>query len=147
MRKKAKKYTQALRELKYTYTKKKWLKFRIKQGNTRGSLNFRSKGMKYFGPLKTNWKFSYICPVVGETDGILTSKWIMSQLSKNMSLKLLGRRCFLLRYITLLIWNLIISSNFRIRKLTKIGLACASKGPLETILITHFWRLIKRLRV
>ena len=61
-----------------------------------------------------------------------------SQLSKNMSLKLLGRRCFLLRYITLLIWNLIISSNFRIRKLTKIGLACASKGPLETILIKHF---------
>jgi len=27
------------------------------------------------------------------------------------------------------------SSNFRIRKLTKIGLACASKELLETILI------------
>ena len=38
------------------------------------------------------------------------------------------------------------SSNFRIRKLTKIGLACASKELLETILITRFWRLIKRLR-
>ena len=61
-----------------------------------------------------------------------------SQLSKNMSLKLLGRRPFVLRYITLLIWSLIISSNFRIRKLIKIGLACASKGPLETILIKHF---------
>ena len=61
-----------------------------------------------------------------------------SQLSKNMSLKLLGRRPFLLRYITFLIWSLIVSSNFRIRKLTKIGLACASKGPLETILIRHF---------
>ena len=38
------------------------------------------------------------------------------------------------------------SSNFRIRNLTKIGLACASKEHLETILITRFWRLIKRSR-
>ena len=36
--------------------------------------------------------------------------------------------------LTLPIWSLIISSNFRIPKLTKIGLAYASKELLETIL-------------
>ena len=51
--KEAKNYTQALGELKCAYTKKKRLKFRIKQGSTRGILNFRAKGIKYFGPLKT----------------------------------------------------------------------------------------------
>ena len=51
--KEAKNYTQALGELKCAYTKKKRLKFRIKQSSTRGILNFRAKGIKYFGPLKT----------------------------------------------------------------------------------------------
>ena len=37
---------------------------------------FRAKGIKYFGPLKTKWKFPYICPAVGETEGILTSSVI-----------------------------------------------------------------------
>ena len=79
MRKKAKKaknYTQALWELKCAYTKKKCLKFRIKQSITRGILNFRAKGIEYFGPLKTKWKFPYICPSVGQTEGILTSSVI-----------------------------------------------------------------------
>ena len=51
--KEAKNYTQALGELKCAYTKKKWLKFRIEQSSTRGILNFRAKGIKYFAPLKT----------------------------------------------------------------------------------------------
>ena len=147
MRKKAKKYTQALRELKYTYAKKKWLKFRIKQGNTRGSLNFRAKGMKYFGPLKTKWKFPYICPAVGEMDGILTSIWMYVTVKQKHVTETVRKKVLFIKVYNFIIWNLIISSNFRIRKLTKIGLACASKGPLETILIKHFWRLIKRLRV
>ena len=46
----AKNYAQALRELKCAYTKKK---IRIEESDTRGILNFRAKGMKYFGPLKT----------------------------------------------------------------------------------------------
>ena len=29
--------------------------------NTRGILNFRAKGIIYFGPLKTKWIFLYIC--------------------------------------------------------------------------------------
>ena len=66
----AKNYTQALGELKCAYAKKKWRKFRIKQSSTRGVLNFRAKGIKYFGPLKTKWKFPYICPAVGQTEGI-----------------------------------------------------------------------------
>ena len=74
--KEAKNYTQALGELKCAYTKKKWLKFRIEQSSTEGILNFRAKGIKYFGPLKTKWKFPYICPAVGETEGILTSSVI-----------------------------------------------------------------------
>ena len=42
--------------------------------STRGILNFRANGIKYFGPLKTKWKFPYIiCPTVGQTEGILTS--------------------------------------------------------------------------
>ena len=68
MRKKAKEaknYTQAIGEQKYAYTKKKWLKFRIKQSSTRGILNSRTKGIKYFGPLKTKWTLPYICPPVG----------------------------------------------------------------------------------
>ena len=49
-RKKRENYTQALGELKCgPYTKKKWLKFRIEQSSTRGILNFRAKGIKYFG--------------------------------------------------------------------------------------------------
>ena len=58
------------------YQKTKWLKFRIKQSSTRGILNFRAKRIKYFGPLKTKWKFPYICPAVRQTDGILTSSVI-----------------------------------------------------------------------
>ena len=46
----AKNYAQVLRELKCAYTKKK---IRIEHSDTRGILNFRTKGMKYFGPLKT----------------------------------------------------------------------------------------------
>ena len=49
-----------------------FLKFRIEQSNTRGILNFRAKGIKYFGSLKTKWKFPYNCPTVGQTEGILT---------------------------------------------------------------------------
>ena len=37
--------------------------------------------------------------------------------------------------------------NFRTRKLTKIGLACASKELLETILITTFITFIQKLLV
>ena len=74
--KEAKNYTQALWELKCAYTKKKWLKFRIKQSITRGILNSRAKGIEYFGPLKTKWKFPYICPSVGQTEEILTSSVI-----------------------------------------------------------------------
>ena len=48
--KEAKNYAQALRELKCAYTKKN---IRIEQSDTSGILNFRAKGMKYFGPLKT----------------------------------------------------------------------------------------------
>ena len=59
-----KNYTQALGELKCAYSKKKWLKFRIEQSSTRGILNFRAKGIKYFGPLIMKWKVPYICPVV-----------------------------------------------------------------------------------
>ena len=45
------------------------------------------------------------------------------------------KKAVLKRYImTLPVWSLIISSNFRIRELTKIGLAYASKELLETIL-------------
>ena len=44
--KKAKNYTQSIGELKWSYTKKKWRKFSIKQSNTRGILNFRAKGIK-----------------------------------------------------------------------------------------------------
>ena len=63
--KEAKNYTQVSGEQKYAYTKKKLLKFRIKQSSTRGILNSRTKGIKYFGPLKTKWTFPYICPPVG----------------------------------------------------------------------------------
>ena len=74
--KEAKNYTQALGELKCVYTKKKWLKFRIEQSSTRGILNFRAKGIKYFAPLKRKEKFPYICPAVRQTEGILTSSVI-----------------------------------------------------------------------
>ena len=69
--KEAKNYTLALGELKCVYTKKKWLMFRTKQSSI--ILNFRAKGSTYFRPLKTKWKFPYICPAVGQTEGILTS--------------------------------------------------------------------------
>ena len=43
--------------------------------------------------MKTKWKFPYIRPAVGQTEGILT--WVLcectSQLSKKMSLKLRER--------------------------------------------------------
>ena len=42
---------------------------------------FRGKGIKYFGPLKTKWKFPYICPAVGQTEGILTSSVILIKLN------------------------------------------------------------------
>ena len=53
--KEEKNYTRALGELKRAYTKKKRLKFRMKQSSIRGILNFRAKagGIKCFGPLKT----------------------------------------------------------------------------------------------
>ena len=38
----------------------KSLKFRIEQSNTTIILSFRAKGIKYFGPLKTKWKFPCI---------------------------------------------------------------------------------------
>ena len=38
---------------------------------------FRAKGIKYFGHLKTKWNFPYICPAVGQTEGILTSSVIL----------------------------------------------------------------------
>ena len=124
----------------------KWLKFRIEESNPRGILNFRADGIKYFGPLH----FAYICPTVGQMEGILTSSviWMYVTVKQKhvIELKLPGRRPFLLRYITLPIWGLIISSNFTLLKLTKIGLACAWKELLEIILITRFWRLIKCLR-
>ena len=44
---------------------------------------------------------------------------------------------------TLPIWSLITSLKFRIRKLKKIGLVCASKVLLKIILITCFLRVIK----
>ena len=50
----------------------KWLKFRIEESNTRGILNFRAEGIKYFGPLH----FAYICPAVGQMQVILTSSVI-----------------------------------------------------------------------
>ena len=56
------------------------------------------------------------------------------------------KKAVFIKYITLPIWSLIISSNFRIRKFTKIGLAYASKELLETILKSRFRSLIKRLR-
>ena len=94
-RKKRKNYTQALGELKCAYTKKKWLKFRIEQSSIRGILNFRAKGVKYFGPLKTKWKCPYIRPAVGQTEArellLLVLYECTSQLSKNMPLKLYDR--------------------------------------------------------
>ena len=33
---------------------------------------FLTIAIKYFVPLKTKWKFSYICPTVGQTEGIPT---------------------------------------------------------------------------
>ena len=50
----------------------KCLKFRIEESNTRGILNFRAERIKYFGPLH----FRYICPAVGQMEGILTSSVI-----------------------------------------------------------------------
>ena len=50
-------YTQALGELKCVYTKKKWLKFRIKQSSTRGILNFGAKGINILGPWKRSENF------------------------------------------------------------------------------------------
>ena len=38
---------------KVSLYQEKRLKFRIEQSSTRGILNFRAKGIKYFGPLKT----------------------------------------------------------------------------------------------
>ena len=72
----------------------------MEQSSTRGILNFRARGIKYFGPLKTKWKFPYICPAVGQTEGILTSSvilimWVLVTVKQKMSLKLLGRRPFL----------------------------------------------------
>ena len=49
----------------------------MEQSSTRSILNFRARGIKYFGPLKTKWKFPYICPAVGQTEGILTSSVIL----------------------------------------------------------------------
>jgi len=40
-------------------------------------LNFGAKGIKYFGPLKMKRKFPYICPTVGQTEGIFTSTVII----------------------------------------------------------------------
>ena len=56
-RKQKKKYIQALGELKCVYTKKKWLKFRIKQSSTRGILNFGAKGINILGPWKRSENF------------------------------------------------------------------------------------------
>ena len=56
-RKQKKKYTQALGELKCVYTKKKWLKFRIKQSSTRGILNFGAMGINILGPWKRSENF------------------------------------------------------------------------------------------
>ena len=74
--KKAKKLHISIKRTKVWLYQEKWLKFRIEQSNTRGILNFRAKGIKYFGSLKTKWKFYYICPVIGQTEGILTSSVI-----------------------------------------------------------------------
>ena len=63
----------SIKRIKVCLYQEKWLKFRIEQSNTRGILNFRAKGMKYFGPWMTKWKFPYICCAVGQMDGILTS--------------------------------------------------------------------------
>ena len=57
--------------------------------NTRGILNFRAKGIIYFGPLKTKWKFLYICLQEAVNEFLLLVLYeCTSQLSKNMLLKL-----------------------------------------------------------
>ena len=45
----------AFREVKYAYTKQNdfLMLFRSEHSSTRGILNFRAKGIKYFGALKT----------------------------------------------------------------------------------------------
>ena len=45
----------AFREAKYAYTKQNdfLMLFRSEHSSTRGILNFRAKGIKYFGALKT----------------------------------------------------------------------------------------------
>ena len=70
---------------------------------TEGIVNFRAKGIKYFKSLKMKWKFPYVYPTVGQMEGALTSSVIIilwmhitvTNVSKNMSLKLSGRRPFL----------------------------------------------------
>ena len=39
-------------------------------------ISHAAKEIEYFGLLNTTWKFPYICPAVGQTEGILTSSVI-----------------------------------------------------------------------
>ena len=57
-----KNYTQALREVKCAYTEKNHFSLDVNTAILEALiLNFRAKGIKYFGPLKTkNIKFSFI---------------------------------------------------------------------------------------
>ena len=57
-----KNYTRALREVKCAYTEKNHFSLEVNTAILEALiLNFRSKGIKYFGPLKTkNIKFSFI---------------------------------------------------------------------------------------
>ena len=138
-------------ELKCAYTKKKWLKFRIEQIITRGSLNFVAKGIKYLGPLETKWKIPYICPAVGQHGRNSSSViWMYVRVKQKhvIETETVRKKAVFIKVhnFTYLEFDNIVSSNFRIRKLTKVGLARAWIELLESILITSFWRLIKRLR-
>ena len=55
VRKKMQNPKKAFREVKYAYTEQNdfLMLFRSEHSNARGILNFRAKGIKYFGALKT----------------------------------------------------------------------------------------------
>ena len=63
--------------------------FRSEHSSTRGILNFRAKGIKYFGALKS---LDLPCSRANERNSYLYE--CASQLNKNMSLKLSGKGRF-----------------------------------------------------
>ena len=72
--------------------------------------------------MKTKWKFPYIRPAVGQTEGILT--WVLyectSQLSKKMSLKLRERSAH-----DIILWERL--ENASLKESNQLGLSAQAE--------------------